>query len=158
MADASQSIFGWCRTVKPLLKAPGAEKSTADGHLMKIIVDGNEKMHLAQIELRMSLLVFKTITAKLILSKQQFENELQKGNDESESTQSILVNFKEKLTSTQEFYKNVKMKADEMLWDISELKAQIDKIDMNVAFDEDLEQYSELTESLIAKCNEIVDE
>lgn len=154
MADASQSIFGWCRSMQPLLKAPAVEKSTAD--LMKILADGNGKINLAQIELRMSLLMFNTITVKFIVLQQQFENELQKESDETKSSQT--ADFKEKLKSTQEFYKNLKAKADEMFSDIIELKAQIDKIEANVATDEGSKQGGELTESLIVKCNEIINE
>lgn len=156
MAAASQSIFGWCRTVKSLLIAQVVGKSTAHSQLMKIIDDGNEMTKLAQIELRMSRLVFNTITAKLILLKQQFEKEIQKEHVESETNPNAIADFKEKLTSTGKFYENLKTKADEMFMDISELKADIDKIEMNAASGEDLGQYSELTESLIAKCHEIV--
>lgn len=85
--------------------------------------------------------------------QQQFENEHQKENDGSESSQNVIADFKEKLASTREFYENLRAKADQMFLDISELKAQ-----MNVAPNEDSEQNSEIAENLITKCNEIINE
>lgn len=160
MAHASQSVFEWCHSVKPLLKASSGKQPTQDSHLMLVLDDGNGKMNLAEIELRMGLLIFNAVTVKLILLQNRFENEIQKENEQIQTdvNQNIIADFKEKLTSTEEFYKNLKAKANEMFLDISELKAIINEIKNNVTTDVNSSHDDKLTENLIAKCNEITNE
>lgn len=158
MTQASQTIYKWCDSVKPLLITPAAEEPTQNSHLMEMLDEGIKKMNLAQTELGNSFLIFNVATGKLISLEYRFENELQANSKhlQTKTSQNIINDFKEKLTLTEKFYNDLKAKGSKMYRDIGELITQTDRINMNVPdTDENPEHGNQSTENLIAKCNEI---
>lgn len=159
MTQANQSIFKWCDTVKPLLKTPADAEDQTQDHLMKILDEGIEKMNLAQTEILNSSLIFNEAFGKLLSLEYQFQNELYVKNKHftTENSQKIIAYFREKLTLTEEFYKDLKTKASKSFRDIGALMTQTENVKISVVFGESLkpDDNDKSAENVIAICNEI---
>ena len=149
MTQASQSIFEWCDSVKPLFTTPAADEPTQDSPLLKVLDDGIEKMSSARSGLQNSSQIFNEATGKLISLQHRFEKELQEKSKhlQTKTSYKIITDFKEKLTSTEKFYKNLKAKSSQTSRDIGELMTQAIAVKRMKYSDQSIK-------NLVAKCNE----